>query len=103
LKTGDVSSLFVRLLRYNASVSLKLYLITCDLVEEGDHRSFRERLRALEARQVLDRQWAVRSTHTAAQLKDILRRFLGDRDRIVVAEVGEERASRRALADLARM
>lgn len=83
-------------------MSLKLYLITCNLVEEGGHCSFRERLRSLEARQVLDQQWAVRSTYTAGQLKDLLRQFLGDRDRIVVTEVGEERASRRAVALLPR-
>lgn len=81
-------------------MSLKLYLITCELVEGGDHRSFRERLRTLEARQVLDCQWAVRTAYTAAQLRNVLRDFLGDRDRIVVTEVGEERASRRAMLDL---
>jgi hypothetical protein len=81
-------------------VSLKLYLITCDLLEEGDHHSFRERLRSLEARQVLNQQWAIRSTYTAAELKEMFRQYLGDRDRIVVNEVGEERASRRALVDL---
>ncbi len=84
-------------------MSLKLYLVTCDLVEDGDHRSFRERLRTLEARQVLEHQWAVRSAYTAGQLKDVLRQFLGDGDRIVVTEVGEERASRRAMVDLGTM
>ncbi len=84
-------------------MSLKLYSITCDLVEDGDHRSFHERLRVMEARQVLDRQWAIRSTYTAAQLKDLLRSFLGDRDRLVVTEIGEERASRRAMVDLGKV
>lgn len=84
-------------------MSLKLYLVSCDLLEDGDHQSFRERLCSLEARQVLNQQWAVRSTYTATELKDLLRGFLGDRDRIVVTEVGEERASRRAMVDLASM
>jgi hypothetical protein len=81
-------------------VSLKLYLISCDLLHEGDYASFQARLRTFEARQVLDRQWALHSTHSAAQLKDILRQFLHEGDRIVVTEVGAERASRRALCNL---
>jgi len=84
-------------------VSLKLYLVSCDLLEAGDYASFNARLRTFEARQVLERQWALRSTHTAAELKEILRQFLNDGDRIVVTEVGEERASRRALSNLAEL
>jgi hypothetical protein len=84
-------------------VSLKLYLVTCDLTETGDYRSLRERLRSLEARQVLPAQWALHSTYTAAELKDLLRGFMAERDRIVVTEVGAERASRRALIDLANL
>jgi len=84
-------------------VSLKLYLVSCDLLHEGDYASFQSRLRTFEARQVLARQWALRSTHTAAELKEILRQFLHDGDRIVVAEVGTERASRRALCNLAEL
>jgi len=90
-------------LRYNEPVSLKLYLVTCDLLEAGDYESFKARLRTFEARQVLANQWALHSTHTAAQLKEILRQFLTGRDRIVVTEVGAERASRRALCNLAEM
>ena len=82
---------------------MKLYLVTCDLLAEGDYGSLKQRLRTLGAIQVLDNQWALRTTHTAAQLKAILREFLDDRDRIVVAEVGGERASRRAFANLAEM
>ena len=84
-------------------MSLKLYLVTCDLLQNGDYASFRSRLRTFEAAQVLANQWALRSTHTAAQLKDILRQFLDETDRIVVAEIGAERASRRALTDLTRL
>jgi hypothetical protein len=84
-------------------VSLKLYLVSCDLTGEGDYSSFQARLRTFEARQLLATQWALRSTYTAAELKEILRAFLHERDRIVVAEVGAERASRRALSNLAEM
>jgi hypothetical protein len=81
-------------------VSLKLYLVTCELLDPGPYDSLRSRLRSLEAKQILERQWALRSTYTAAQLKDILREFLDDKDRIVVVEVGQEWASRRALCSL---
>ena len=85
---------------FNGIVSLKLYLVTCDLLQNGDYGSFRARMRTFEASQVLANQWALRSTHSAAELKDILRQLLHEGDRIVVAEVGAERASRRALANL---
>ena len=81
-------------------MSLKLYLVTCDLLDDGDYASFRERLRTMEARQVLDRQWAMRSTYSAGELKELFRQFIDERDRITVTEVGAEVASRPALADL---
>jgi len=84
-------------------VSLKLYLVTCELLQDTDYRSFHARMRTFEARQILANQWALRSTHNALELKDILRQFLHENDRIVVTEVGAEKASRRALTDLARM
>jgi len=49
---------------------------------------------------VLDLQWALRAKESAAQLKEHLRGFVDPGDGITVVEVGEERASRRALADL---
>jgi hypothetical protein len=85
------------------AMALKLYLVTCNLFQSGDYRSLRERLRTLEAKQVLDNQWALRSTYTAAELKDLLRQFMDDRDRIVITEVGAEWASRRALVDMGRL
>jgi hypothetical protein len=91
---------FRLLFAFNIAVSLKLYLVSCDLLQEGDYASLRARLRTFEARPVLANQWALHSTHTAAQLKDILKDFLHAGDRIVVTEVGAERASRRALSDL---
>jgi hypothetical protein len=84
-------------------MSLKLYLVTFNLLQTGDYRSLRERLRTMEARQILSDQWALRSVHGATELKDVLREFLHDGDRIVVAEVGTEWASRRALENLGQM
>jgi len=84
-------------------MALKLYLITCDLLNPGDYSSLKERLRTLDAKQILDNQWALRSTYTAAELKDIVRRLMDERDRIVVAEIGAEWASRRALVNLAKI
>jgi hypothetical protein len=84
-------------------VSLKLYLVTCDLLAEGDYGSLKQRLRTLDAVQVLSNQWALRSTHSAAQLKAILKQFVDDRDRIVVTDIGAEWESRRTLANLGEM
>ncbi len=84
-------------------MSLKLYLVSCDLTDEGEYASLRARLRTFEARQVLACQWALHSTHTAAELKEILRQFLHADDRIVVTEVGAERASRHAMCNLAEL
>jgi hypothetical protein len=60
-------------------------------------------MRTLDAKRVLDRQWALRSVYSAQALRDDLKGFLDRRDAITVVEVGEERASRRAEADLARV
>jgi len=49
-------------------------------------------MRTLQAQRVLDPK------DTAAQLKEHLRGFVDPADGITVVEVGEERASRRALA-----
>ena len=84
-------------------VSLKLYSVTLELSGPGDYRSLIERLRAFDATQIISNQWALRTTHSAAELKNILRSFLDENDRIVVTEVGAEWASRRALANLAKL
>jgi len=81
-------------------MALKLYIVTCSLLQSGDYRSLRERLRTLDAKQVLENQWALRSTYSAAELKEIFRRLIDERDRIVVTEVGAEWASRRALVNI---
>lgn len=84
-------------------MSLKLYLVSCEFTAGGDYASFREKLRTLEATQILGQQWALRSRFSAVELKDELRGYLDEGDRITVAEVGEEKASRRAKADLAKL
>jgi hypothetical protein len=84
-------------------MALKLYLVTCNLFQSGDYRSLKERLRTLDAKQVLDNQWALRSTYSAPELKEIFRQLMDDQDRIVVAEVGAEWASRRALVNMAKL
>lgn len=81
-------------------MSLKLYLVSCDLLTDGGYESLKERLRSLDARQVLGSQWVLRSTYSAAELKEIFRQVMDDRDRILVTEVGSEWASRRALINL---
>ncbi len=82
---------------------MKLYLVTCDLLQQADYASLHERLRTLGARQVLTNQWALRSTYSAAEIKSVLKQLVDNRDRIVVAEIGAEWASRRALSNLAEM
>ena len=81
-------------------MSLKLYLVSCDLLTRHDYQSLHARLRSLDARQVMSAQWALRTTYTAGELRDLLRGFLDEGDRILVTEVGQEWASRRALVNL---
>ena len=81
-------------------MSLKLYLVSCDLLQPDGYASLKERLRSLEARQVLASQWVLRSSHSAAELKEIFRQLIDDRDRILITEIGAEWASRRALLNL---
>jgi len=69
-------------------------------MNNAGYESLRERLRSLGARQVLESQWAMRSSFTAVELKEIFRQLMDDRDRILVTEVGGEWASRRALINL---
>jgi hypothetical protein len=87
-------------LRYNDLVSLKLYLVACDLLYPGDYASLKEWMRTLGARQILEHGWALRSTYTAAELKDRVRGLVDTQDRVLVTEIGGEWASRRALCNL---
>jgi hypothetical protein len=56
-----VRSPFLRHFELQCPVSLRLYLVGCDLLAEGDYASFKQRLRTLDAVQVLSNQWALRS------------------------------------------
>jgi hypothetical protein len=42
----------------------------------------------------------LRTTLTATHLKDLVKQFIHERDRVVDVEIGAERASRRALTNL---
>src|SRR5262249_43232323 len=74
--------------------------VTVELREAGDYASLKERLRTLTAAQVLANQWALRTTATSAELRDLLKGFVGRNDSVVVTEVGAERASRHAPGQL---
>ena len=84
-------------------MSLKLYLISFEFRTGKAHANVDSHLRQLDAQQLLQHQWAVRTSFSADQLKNRFRRFLADEDRVTVVEVGEEKASRRALADLRKL
>jgi hypothetical protein len=90
-------------LEYNKAVSMRLYVITLDLLQAAGYESLKARLETLGARQLLERQWALRTNYSAAELKRIIKDFVDERDRLVVTEVGAEWASRRALANLGEM
>jgi hypothetical protein len=91
---------FYSLFCYRGGVSLRVYLVTLELLLPEEYVSLKTRLVSLGARQILGNQWALRSTYTAAEIRAILRGFLDSNDRIVVTEVGVEWASRKALANL---
>ena len=101
--SANLDSLFVLPCGIIFPMALKLYLVTCNFLQVGDYHSLKERLRTLDAKQVLDNQWALRSTYSASELKEIFRQLLDDRDRITVTEVGAEWASRRALVNMAKL
>jgi len=89
---------FLRQKRYNAT--MKLFLVTFNLLDSGDYASLVTRLASMHAVRILENQWAVLSQESARTLKDTLRGLIGEQDRIVVTQVGPEWASRRALANL---
>jgi hypothetical protein len=62
-------------------MALKLYLVACNFLQSGDYRSLKERLRTLDAKQVLDNQSALRSTYAASELKEIFRQLMDGRQR----------------------
>ena len=75
----------------------RLYLVAYDLSLPLPYESLKTRLTTMGAQQLLDRVWAVLMSESADDIKRTLRSFVDDKDRILVAEVGHDWASRRAL------
>ena len=75
----------------------RLYLVAYDLSLPLPYESLKTRLTTMGAQQLLDRVWAVLMSESADEIKRTLRSFVDDKDRILVAEVGHDWASRRAL------
>ncbi len=85
-------------LRYAVSeMAKRLYLVAYDLSLPLPYESLKTRLTTMGAQQLLDRVWAVLMSESADEIKRTLRSFVDDKDRILVAEVGHDWASRRAL------
>jgi hypothetical protein len=80
-----------------------LYSVTFDFLQPLEYQSLKEKLRTLGASQILERQWALRTHLTAAELRNELKSFIDASDGIVVAEIGSEFASRRAKKNLAEL
>lgn len=79
---------------------MKLYIVTCDLLQTGDYASLQTRLKAIRGCQLLKSQWAFLANESATELKDLIRGFVDRNDRIVVVEAGADWASRHAFAKL---
>jgi len=71
--------------------------VAYDLSLPLPYESLMTRLTTMGAQQLLDRVWAVLMSESADEIKRTLRSFVDDKDRILVAEVGNDWASRRAL------
>ena len=85
-------------LRYAVfEMAKRLYLVAYDLSLPLPYESLKTRLTTMGAQQLLDRVWAVLMSESADDIKRTLRSFVDDKDRILVAEVGHDWASRRAL------
>ena len=64
---------------------MNLYVVSYDLVSPGkNYESLFSELVRLGGSRVLLSQWLVRSAFTSVQLRDHLRRFMDDNDRILV-------------------
>jgi hypothetical protein len=79
---------------------MKLYIVTCDLLQPGDYASLRTRVEAMKGCQLLESQWALLANESAAELKELFRRIVDRNDRIVVVEADKDWASRHAFAKL---
>lgn len=78
----------------------KTYLVSYDLIAPGrDYRPLIAAIQSLGGVRVLQSQWVIRVSNTAAQVRDYLRTFMDDNDRILVNDFYEW-ASRNALVKL---
>jgi hypothetical protein len=84
-------------------MTTKLYVFACHLLESRSYPGFDQQLRELRAVPLLHGIWAARVAMSAAQLKEALRKQIGDGDRILVVEVVGEWASRRAENNMAEL
>ena len=63
----------------------KTYLVSYDLVAPGrDYKPLVEAIQSLGGVRVLQSQWVIRVSNTAAQVRDYLRTFMDGNDRILV-------------------
>ena len=68
---------------------MKLLGIGYDLRVPGQHYpALTKTLNALGAKRVLQSFWVVKSDHSTADLRDYLRRFIDNSDRMFVEEIG---------------
>ena len=81
-------------------MAAKLYLLTLELVPDDPYPRLQAWLRSMNAQQILVSQWAIRTVHSAQDIKRMVRQRIHDADRVMVAEVGPDWASRRAMTDL---
>lgn len=78
------------------------YVASYDLNSPGkDYKSLTDALLSLGGERVLYSQWAVRSSGTAAQVRDYLWQFMDRNDRLLVMAVDSgDWASQNAMIDL---
>lgn len=64
---------------------MNLHSVSYDLLTPGkDYATLYTRLQGLGARRVLFSQWMLKSTMTAVQLRDDLKRYIDSNDRLLV-------------------
>ena len=81
---------------------MALYLISYDLLNKktfGDYETLLNELRRLGAKEVLYSQWMWKSQSTSIQIRDHLRQFMHNDDRILVTSI-DGWASWNAMVDI---
>ena len=83
---------------------MALYLISYDLLnhaEFGEYESLIAEIKRLDGVKALYSEWAIRRVETSVTLRDHLRKFVHNTDRILVCEISETNwASSELLCDL---